>query len=201
MLHPTDSIGVGLVQMRITHPSLFYLFFIPFLSLIILLLLISNFGSIFCTTMKIDRRYLSRAWEIRDKALEAKKSGQPTIVQAEASMTSKKRKQHIISRGRSGAQVPKVALAPPLTSATIIQVINLEEDMDGSSPALTSGIQAVVSQTTTLVTTAKALATATEAPATITEAPAPEDHDSDNLYSGGIFFYFYPGSGRVLLRA
>lgn len=74
---------------------------------------------------------------------------QPATVQAEATMTSKKRKCHIISKGISKSQAPEEILVPSLTPSTIILVIDLEGDLGGSSPAPTSGIQAVTSQTAT----------------------------------------------------
>lgn len=95
--------------------------------------------------MKTDRKYLSRAKEIRDvKAEGGKKAGSSAIGQAEVVATSKKRKWNVVSRGPYEAQALEVVLAPPSTPVVVIQVFNLEEDVVSSSSTPTSGVQTMV---------------------------------------------------------
>lgn len=92
--------------------------------------------------MKTNRDYLSWAWEIRNaKAEEAKKAGSLVTGQAEAATTLKKRKRHVVSRGPSEAQAPATVPIPP--TATVIQVVDLEEDTVGLPQAPTFEVQVV----------------------------------------------------------
>lgn len=83
--------------------------------------------------MKTDRKYLSHAREIRDKAPGVKKFGQPMTVQSEVVTTSKKRKRHMVSGGPSGSQALKAVPVPSLTLSTIISIIDLEGDTGSST--------------------------------------------------------------------
>lgn len=68
-------------------------------------MLVSNTGFVSYVAMKIDRKYLSKAKEIRDKASGAKNVDQPVVsqsaAQAKVATTSKKRKCHLVSGGPS----------------------------------------------------------------------------------------------------
>lgn len=95
----------------------------------------------------------------------AKKAGLSMTGQVEAVATSKKRKQHVVSRDPSEAQVPEVVPVPPPAPTTVVQVVNLEEDVAGSSLVPASGVRTMAFQTATLVTIIEAPATNSEVPA------------------------------------
>lgn len=85
--------------------------------------------------MKTNRKYLSRAKEIKDKALGAKKVGQPTTAQSGMAATLKKKKRLVVSGGPSRSLAPEVVSVPPLAPSKTIPIVDLEGDIGGFSPA------------------------------------------------------------------
>lgn len=120
-------------------------------------MLVSSPGFVSYATMKTDKKYLFKAKKIKDKAPGAKKADQPMVsqstTQAETAMTYKKRRHYLASGGPFEPQAPEEVSVPSPTSSIPIPVVDLDKDVEGSSPASTVGTPTVVTQVATPPTT------------------------------------------------
>lgn len=117
--------------------------------------------------------------------------------QAEATTTSKKRKCHLVFGGPSGSQAPKVVSTPPLTSIPI-PVVDLDGDVEGSSPVPALRVPTMVTQAATPSATSQV--PVIEAHAIALEAPTP-CCDNCDLNSSGVFFYPSPSTREASIGA
>lgn len=140
---------MGLVLILLVTPLLlFHQFFLsfPFLRPS---LSIHWFAS--CAAMKTDRRYLSKAKEIKDKASGAKKGSQLVVtrvaIQVEAG--SKKRKRHLVSGDSSEPRALEVDPTHPVAPSSAIPIVELDGDGGSSSPPLAAQVQVASTQVAT----------------------------------------------------